>query len=416
MVKRGGWFAIVLCGALLLAGCEAAPPEEVVIPTVMDLNAISTDAAATDAANTATATMMTATAAAVLPPTREPLPPTWTPSPEPSPLPTTTSVGAVAAPASVASGTIYYVFNGNTIAYIGADAQGEGVLPIPQTGQPIADLNGSPDGTRLAYVSPVGTAQEIFVTDRVGAAQQVTRLGFARVFLPTWRPDGGALAFLASQALNSPLDVFMVNLDGSGQRQVTQQSSPDMSGLSWNAAGDTVFFNDRGTIFGVNPATGVVTPFAPVQGIGPYFAPTHNPVTADLLFLRLEVDTVSGQVGHYIHRMNSTSSTPPVRDFPINEAQRIRWSPDGNFLLIIAPRGVIMRDWRLNSTTMLVSDAFRPPDAVFSPDSSRVAFTNGGRNNVQVPQIYVVERSGGNAVQYTAHTAATISNLAWLPD
>jgi Tol biopolymer transport system component len=66
------------------------------------------------------------------------------------------------------------------------------------------------------------TQLELFVMDRVGSVQQVTKLGGAN-FAPSWTPDGRRLVF-ASNHLNPrgrDFDIFMVNVDGTGLEQIT---------------------------------------------------------------------------------------------------------------------------------------------------------------------------------------------------
>ena len=120
----------------------------------------------------------------------------------------------------------------------------------------------SPDGTKIVYRAwhPVDTAltnyrellaqrlvrpnrMELWVMNADGSGQrQVTQLGGAN-FGPSWTPDGKRLIFSSNykQPRSGNFDLFLINLDGTGLEQVTTQEtfdgfpmfSPDGKHLVW---------------------------------------------------------------------------------------------------------------------------------------------------------------------------------------
>jgi TolB protein len=73
------------------------------------------------------------------------------------------------------------------------------------------------------------TALELFVMNRDGSAQrQVTTLGGAN-FAPSWHPDGKRLIFASNHAdpKGRDFDVYLVNVDGTGLERVTYNPSFD---------------------------------------------------------------------------------------------------------------------------------------------------------------------------------------------
>lgn len=111
----------------------------------------------------------------------------------------------------------------------------------------------SPDGEAIAFAafSPdqPGDA-DIFVADAEGRHRRlVVDTGFDDAS-PVWSPDGRRLAF-ASEVQGGDLDVFVVNIDGSGLRILT----PDHDGYDepflWGPRGDILFLSDRNDIGGV---------------------------------------------------------------------------------------------------------------------------------------------------------------------
>ncbi len=412
------WFLLLVFG--LLAACQ---PKSDVLPTVMDLNAISTNNAATAAVigSTATADAVTQTAVAIAHrPTA--LPPTWTPAPQPTqppvatvgPLPTATPIGA--------KGTIYYIFNGDSIAALKADGSSEQLILV---GGAPAELTLSPDGKFLAYVGKGnGSARELFITSLDGTyVQQVSCLGFARVTAPAWSPDSQTLAFLSSQTLNGPLGLYTAGIVGSGQcpsgnnqHLLTQTSLNDGSGMTWSSDGKQVFFASK-AIYGFDIADNTFYP--PVTnptGYGPDQSPVYRPGSDELYYLRSYFDSSTQKLGGTLYYFSTTG----LKDFPVTPlpstafgALQIRWSADGRYIVASSDQGIYVQDIQVGTANPIVTGSNFFPQAIFNPDATWVAYVNGNPASLTTQEIFIVTADGQTTRQLTTHKDGTIADLNW---
>lgn len=397
------WLRIsVLFATISLLTLTACQQQQTALPTLVNLDALATDSAA------ATQTSQ--------PPTRTSLPPTWTPSPPPSETPADTIDLFTPTPLGFRPfGTLYYIFNDDSIVELAADGSFEDLLPIPHIGQLITDLRLSPNGEWLAYVAPgSGSARELYVTDRTGTnTVQVSRLGFARVFSPAWKPDSSALVFLASQAPETPLEVYIVGVDGSGQRQLTQGQSANLREPVWNAAGDRVFFSDD-AIYAVDLMTGARSPALTIpSGFGADYELTHSPVTNRLYYLKRRRNMDTGEDGSVLSFIDTTSVEERANENigPLVFYDALRFSPSGDYLLLVQDGDVLAQTQVFNTSVPVVRGAQVDPRPVFSPDSELVAYVNVDDTGIE--QIYIVSRQGGTPTQITTHTEGTMTDLHW---
>lgn len=392
---------IVLAGMIALVGCQTAS-EEMVLPTVADLNMLATDDAAT--------------AAALASPTRQPLPPTFTPSPLPSATATNPADVPTATPEGFrAAGTIYSIFNDNAIVELAADGTFEDLLPIPHIGQAISGLALSPDDTRLAYVAPgAGSARELYVTDRKGTStRQVSQLGFGIMQRPVWSFDGTTLAIIAAQGPEAPRGIYLVNADGSGQRPLVQLPSLELRDLAWSADGSWIFFSNQ-TLFAVNVQTGALTEsLTEFTGYGPDFSPVYSPSEPELYYLKTHVNRDTGQQGGLISFL-LTSALPEVsdeRDGAKLYVDSLAYSRSGDYLLIAGSEGIWVQDQTSLTAPKILQGLPVPPRPTLSPDAEQVAFV--GLDGLGVEQIFTIDRRGGSPTQLTFHQEGTIRDLQW---
>lgn len=394
-----GWILVGLI--VMLVGCQPSS-DSLVLPTVADMNMMATNDAAT--------------AMAIASPTRQPLPPTFTPSPPPSATPTDAASVPTPTPEGFrANGTLFYIFNGNSIVELAGDGTFEDLLPIPHIGQEISSLRLSPDDTRLAYIAPgAGSARELYVTDRTGLnTRQVSQLGFGLMQPPVWKPDGSALAFIAAQGPESPRGIYVVNADGSGMRPVLQLPTLEMRDLAWSLDGEWLFYSNQ-TIYAVSVASGAPTEsLTQFSGYGPDIALVHNPVQAELYYLKGGYDRATGQRGGVLASFD-TSTMPNVpferKGAPLY-VDELAYSKDGAWLLISGSEGIWVQNQESLISPKILQGSLVPPRPAFSPDSEQVAYIN--LDGLGVPQIYVIGRQGGDITQITFHQEGSISDLQW---
>ena len=116
------------------------------------------------------------------------------------------------------------------------NADGSGRRRLTRSPQNDGDPVWSPDGHRLAFVRVWGGRSYIYVVNGDGSG--LRRLAYAIAFRPspgapssgfaanpTWSPDGGRIAFMSNR--DGTDDIFVVNADGSGLRNLTRTHGHD---------------------------------------------------------------------------------------------------------------------------------------------------------------------------------------------
>ncbi len=414
----------ILLLALLLAACS---PAAEVLPTAIDLNAISTNDAATQLAQTAVAINATATreAQATLnaPAT---LPPTWTPASQATEPPAQAS--PVPPTVSAATGTIYYLFNGDSIAMFSADGSHEELI---LTGGAPADLVLSPDEQWLAFTRQLSeTVREVFVMslkiegvppDQQYKPLQVSCLGYAVAVLPVWSADSRILAFAASQTAEGTLGIYTLDVSGqcpvgNNQRGLVQTPFKSITGMTWNIDNRQIYFASD-AIYGVDAATGILyPPLTQSNSYGPDLYPVYRPDSTSLYYLKPDRDKLTAVTGGALSQVDTSQFTA----FPLQElrgtmllAQQFHFSRDGRLLVAAGTQDALVQNMDIGSAVTIVKNAKFPPQAIFSPDADSVAYVDAGAGPNLVQQIWVVNRRGTDRQQVTNHIEGTISNMNW---
>jgi len=138
--------------------------------------------------------------------------------------------------------------DGNSISYVVddfgkaeiwiMDHDGSNAQLLVREVAPVTSHSWSPDGTRIAYVSP---EHEICILD---LATQVTtqlpaeHLSDARD--PDWSPDGSRIAFSASDGRDQ--DIYIINSDGTGLTRLTSDEARDKH-PDWSPDGTAIAFS-----------------------------------------------------------------------------------------------------------------------------------------------------------------------------
>lgn len=404
---RWGFFTLIL---VALAACQ---PQADVLPTLIDLEAIgaATAEAQTAMAPTATATRLIAT-----------LPPTFTPTDEPTATPEPAVLASSTPPGFSADGRILYIYNGDSIVMITADGARTELIVTFGVGQPLRELALSPDGQYLAFTGPGnGLAREVFISNLDGTyLQRITCLNYQDIADVTWTPDSTGLVFFGAAIEGGARDVIAVNIAGAtdcpagnSQRVLIPLGTDDARGLTFNRAGTLLFYGLRNPLFAYDVATGESTRYTFDTRVGPDFSPAQNPVSDRLAYLATLEDSQRGRGGALV--IIEDSSFAPERPFAQRAtpylARRVLWSPRGDILLLLIPDNVIL----ISNTGTISTVSDMPlvlPYAAMSPDSSQVAYTTVDGNGIV--QIYLRNLRSGAVRQLTAHPEGTATDLIWV--
>ena len=289
-----------------------------------------------------------------------------------------------------------------------------GVLVAIVTAVGAAGCGGSDEARPdLAFVSTRDGDYAIFEMNADGGAQRrlTPREGEpssapARLFFqvePAWSPDASQIAF--SSRRSGTLDLYVMNADGTGTRQLTSGKAND-SHPTWSADGTRLAFERDGDIYVVS-ADG-----SGARRISDETAeerePAWSPDGAWIAYVRRTPGTPvrqlwlmrpDGRERQAVTSQDATITTPA-------------WSPDSTRIVFANKNEddpyalfTIGLDGKgLRSVVLTTSDNFEPS---WSPDGAKVAYFEDGA-------IFAVELGGGEVEKLTDN-ANNDSSPAWNP-
>ena len=324
--------------------------------------------------------------------------------------------------------------NAKELYVMNADGSGQKRLTrITSFGVPPA---WSPDGRRLAFVLGHGPNAEIYVVNIDGSGQRrLTRTSGLEVF-PVWSPDGRKIAFLR---IGDPehRGLYVINADGSGQRKLADEAS--LAAPDWSPDGQKiVFISNRGgpTWCTWQPGCNTEIYVMNADGSGQrnltrnpahdsntsYWGAAHSawsPNGGKIAFVS-DRDGRAGCIGQpgcntEIYVMNADGSgqrnltrNPARDDEPV-------WSPDGRKIAFVSRRDGKPEVYVMNADGSgqrnLTRNPGRDSAPAWSPDGRTIAFhSNRDRNT----EIYVMNADGSGQRNLTRYRNNDVS-FAWSP-
>ena len=173
-------------------------------------------------------------------------PPSSTPSPSPDlrSLVPVSLAGQIAFERTVDLNTDIYVMN----------VDRSGLVRLTNDQEVDAEPAWSPDGSRIAFtrgsrtsgVEPRealdDTGRDVFVMNADGTGEvRITTTDEAEAS-PAFSPDGSRLVFVRYSA-PTRFDLYVIDVDGSNERQVLHRTRPFITGPVWSSDGQSLFYN-----------------------------------------------------------------------------------------------------------------------------------------------------------------------------
>ena len=311
-----------------------------------------------------------------------------------------------------------------------ADGSGKRRLVRSPSGRALSPL-WSPDGRKLAFEKTLGPSvgqcavcnDEIFVMNADGSGQRnlTSNVGYDGV--PAWSPDGQTIAFASARDKSSVPTLAVMNADGSGRRSVLQDEAGAWA-PAWSPDGGRIAFervvggvgNDRDVeVFVVNDDGSGLLNLTRTPGAD--HSATWSPDGRRIAF-------VSYRDGHpAIYVMNADGTAQRKLTRTRQSEGSPAWSPDGRKIAFVRwPVARLPRRWHDNEVYVVNADGTglrnltrspgRDGNPAWSPDGRTIGFvSNRGGNR----DIYVMNADGSRLRNLTGGLHKQAFGIAWSP-
>ena len=230
----------------------------------------------------------------------------------------------------------------------------------------------------IAYLTDETGSNQIALVDRDGVKRVVTTSSGMK-YGPSLSPDSLRIVFARSDGLRS--DLWVVNVDGSEERQLTSTSQPEYA-PSWSPDGSQiVFFRDKSAL-----------------------------ETNRCGFLWLSTCKKYVRRPREIVVMNSDGSDEKQL-FSGEDIFAPQWTPDGTAILFDYHGDVASLDLASGDVRIVLGDGYNYCPSP-SPDSEMIAYSSDRTGN---EEIYIMDADGTNRRRVT-NDAATDRCPQWMPD
>jgi Tol biopolymer transport system component len=233
------------------------------------------------------------------------------------------------------------------------------------------------------------------------------------VSAPVWSPDGRRIAVKGWNGSERNYDVYVLNADGSGQRNVTHDLTLVTDPGRRSSEGGPVWSPDgRKLLFGRDPGFNVAEILVMnadgsgqrrlTSGSGPVWSPDGRLIAY-------------GAAGLYV--MNADGRRKRLL---AQNAVRPAWSPDGRKIAFVSNRDGDFDVYVMNADgsghRRLTRNAASHSRPVWSPDGKKIAFTSDRNLDGRASEIYVMNADGSGQRRLTPHAYGAVGAWAWSPD
>jgi Tol biopolymer transport system component len=267
--------------------------------------------------------------------------------------------------------------------------------------------------SKIAFISNrTGTYNVYVVNADGGGLRQLTRFRSGDVGRPALSPDGKSVVFDRAKTADGDFDIWIVRSDGHGQRDLTPGPRDDTA-PSWSPNGTKVLFaSDRGGAYDifVMKASGTGMVQLSDRGRGD-LEPAFSRDGKRIAFVECD------QSFHcQLWAMNANGKgARRLTKTPV-EAERPSWSLNDTKLAVTVKRAgnidvavVAVRGGALQRLTHDAADDFQPS---YSPDGTRIAF---GSNRAGAPSLYVMQADGTQVSSLTSPNKGQDEAPHWQP-
>jgi putative hemolysin len=243
-----------------------------------------------------------------------------------------------------------------------------------------------------------GVYRDLYVMNRDGYdLSRLTREGDS--IAGPWSPDGTRIAYTSFGLTTS--DIWVINADGTGQKNLTDTPDIDEGFPSWSPDGQHIAFTSRrdgnNEIYvmqadGTNASRWTDNP-------ADDFAPAWSPDGAQIAFVS-DRDRDAGIYDIYIMEVVSTAVTRLTDDEAIDYSPA--WSPDGTRIAFRShhdgPADIYVINVDGTGLTNLTNDPAEDWAPTWSPDGTQIAFQSNRDGNWE---IYLMAADGSGVTNLT---------------
>jgi TolB protein len=220
-------------------------------------------------------------------------------------------------------------------------ARGDAVPVRLNAGSVSRDPSPSPDGTRFVFAvsqtDPLGRRQDdLYVVNRNGLSMRQLTFAPGIEHEPVWSPDGTQILFSATDAVGDAQALWVVNVDGTGLRNLTTALPAGVTvpqHPAWSPDGRRIAFvarrNGQHNVWTMNADGSSVVQLTNAPGFDQ--SPTWSPDGVSIAFSRY--NAAATMHGWDIAIVPSAGGAPVMRELPGDQLQPA-WSPDGGYIAV----------------------------------------------------------------------------------